>query len=166
MKDLSDRFAQGESERKAEAPADPLARLQQPSPDGQDGQESPLRRWLEGLRGRADLLAAASAMLAAALVLWPLLRPTEAPLPAIAETGDEVATLTVRPLSDGGVAMAPDWYGLFNAYQLETSLRDISIRCNYGLDSDARVDRYLHARLMAGTPVRVFLADPGKCPKF
>ncbi len=165
MKDLSDRFAQGEDGRKAEARPDPLARLQQPAPDDRDESETPLRRWLAALRGRADLLAAACAALAATLVLWPLLHPVVVQLPTIADTGDEVATLTVRPLSEGGVAAPPDWAGLFNAYQLETSLRDISIRCNYGLPVDARVDRYLHARLMAGTAIRVFLADPGACPR-
>jgi hypothetical protein len=173
MKDLSDRFAQGDEARKAGAQPDPMAaarpdpmaRLQQPAPDGQGDDERPLRRWLAALSGRADLLAAGSAAFAAALALWPLLHPVTVHLPAIANTGDEVATLTVRPLSEGGVAAPPDWAGLFNAYQLETSLRDISIRCNYGLPVDARIDRYLHARLTAGTAIRVFLADPGTCPK-
>jgi hypothetical protein len=165
MKDLSDRFAQGEATPAGEARADPLARLQRPSPDDPDGNEKPLQRWRAGLRGRAELLTAICAALAAVLVLWPLLHPVTVQLPPIADTGDEVATLAVRPLSQNGVAAPPDWAGLFNAYQLETSLRDISIRCNYGLSSDARVDRYLHARLMAGTAIRVFLADPGTCPK-
>ena len=44
-------------------------------------------------------------------------------------------------------------------------VRDISIRCNYGLPSDARTDRYIHARLDAGSTIRIFLADPGVCPK-
>ena len=153
MKDLSDRFAQEGDAAKAEARPDPMAaarpdpmaRLQQAAPDGKEDNERPVRRWLAALRGRTDLLAAGSAALAAALVLWPLLHPVSVHLPAIADTGDEVATLTVRPLSENGVATPPDWAGLFNAYQLETALRDISIRCNYALPADARVDRYLHA---------------------
>jgi hypothetical protein len=165
MKDLSDRFAQGDSAGKAGARPDPLARLQQPAPGDHDGGDKPARRGLADLYGRTDFLAAISAAFAAALVVWPLLHPVAVHLPAVADTGDEVATLTVRPLSEGGVAAPPDWAGLFNAYQLETSLRDISIRCNYGLPVDARVDRYLHARLTAGTAIRVFLADPGTCPK-
>jgi len=165
MKDLSDRFAQGEEGRKADAPPDPLARLWQPAPGDGDARETPPRRWFAALRGRADLLAAVCAALAAVLVLWPLAHPAVVQLPPIADTGDEVATLTVRPLSQKGIAAAPDWAGLFNAYQLETSLRDISIRCNYALPVDARVDRYVHARLMSGTAIRVFLADPGTCPK-
>ena len=165
MKDLSGRFALSEGERKAEASPNLLARLQQSALDDQDVQGNARGRRLDALRGRADLLAAASALLVVALVLWPLLHKAVVSLPPIAQTGDEVAVLTVQPLMDGGIATAPDWNGLFNAYQLETSLRDISIRCNYGLETDARVDRYLHARLTAGTQVRVFLADPGKCPK-
>lgn len=166
MKDLADRFAQGRSEQNAQSAPDTLKRLQQVSAGDPHGSGGSPRAWPAALRGRVDLLAAASAALAAVLVLLPLSHTDVVPLPPIAETGDEVATITVRPLADGGVMAPPDWYGLFNAYQLETSLRDISIRCNYGLDSDARVDRYLHARLMAGTQVHVFLADPGKCPKF
>lgn len=165
MKDLSDRFAKAEDKRGAEARPDPLARLHQPSPDEREPEESPLRRWFDALRGRGDLLAATCAGLAAALVLWPLAYPPLVSLPAVAETGDEVAVLTVRPLSDNGVTAAPDWGGLFNAYQIETSLRDISIRCAYGLPVDAKVDRYLHARLTTGTAIKIFLADPGKCPK-
>jgi hypothetical protein len=181
MKDLSDRFAQGDDAAKAAARPDPMAaarpdpmaaarpdpltRLQQAAPDDQTANERPVRHWFAALSGRADLLAAAGAALAAALVLWPLLHPAVVHLPAIADTGDEVATLTVRPLVENGVAAPPDWAGLFNAYQLETALRDISIRCNYALPADARVDRYLHARLTAGTAIHVFLADPGTCPK-
>lgn len=168
MKDISNRFADGENEaeRKPAARPDPLARLQEDTPDAEQvARESPLRRWLVYLSGRADLLAVIAAAGAAALVLWPHFHPQVVQLPAIARTGDEVATLTVHPLAENGVAVSPDWYALFNAYQLETSLRDISIRCNYGLPVDARVDRYIHARLDAGSTVRVFLADPGTCPK-
>ena len=163
MKDLSDRFAASEGEHAVIAAPDPLMRLQPPEPDGPD--RGSLRHWLDVLRGRADFLTAICVALAALAVLWPLLHPATVQLPAVADTGDEVATLTVRPLTDSGIAAAPDWSGLFNAYSLETSLRDISIRCNYGLAVDARVDRYLHARLTTGTAIRVFLADPGKCPK-
>ncbi|HXC54342.1 MAG TPA: hypothetical protein VNU97_03530 [Rhizomicrobium sp.] len=165
MKDLSDRFAKNEGENRPAARPDALARLHQPSPDDGAPEAPSVRRWFGTLSGRSDLAAALCAALAAALVLWPLAHPPALALPAIAESGGEVATLTVQPLSENGVATAPDWYGLFNAYQLETSLRDISIRCNYGLPVDARVDRYLHARLPAGTAIQVFLADPGKCPK-
>ena len=165
MKDLSDRFAHSEEPQAVDARPDPLARLQRDAPEGVEPPESATRRLLLALRGRGDMLAAACAVLAGALVVWPLLHPVTVALPPIAESGDEVATLTVRPLSDGTVAAPPDWAGLFNAYQLETSLRDISIRCNYGLPVDARIDGYLHARLTVGTDVRVFLADPGVCPK-
>ena len=100
-----------------------------------------------------------------ALIAWPHLQPADIRLPAVSETGEEVATVKVRPLWDNDTAAPPDWYGLFNAYQLETTLRDISIRCNYGLPMDARVDRYLHARLETNTEIRIFLADPGTCPR-
>ncbi len=161
MKDLSGRFADDDTKRQADARSDPLARLEAPTPDDPGGDGGGLRRLLAELRGRADLFAAGCAALAAVLVLWPFLYPAPLPLPAVADTGDEVAVLTVRPLPQGGT---PDWFGLFKIYQLETTLRDISIRCHYGLPIDARVDRYLHAPLGSGTVVRVFLADPGKCP--
>lgn len=165
MKDLSDRFAQDDAKPQAEAPrVDPLARLHEAAPQAPVERTAP-SPWLAALRGRADIVAASCAVLAVALALWPLLYPAQVHLPAVADTGDEVATLTVRPLTTDGVAAAPDWYGLFNAYQLETSLRDISIRCAYGLPSDARVDRYLHAKLAVGTEIRIFLADPETCPK-
>jgi hypothetical protein len=177
MKDLSNRFADengavkpgaGNDAGKSVAPIaphpDPLARLGIDTPDAETiARESPLRLWLAWLAGRADLLTVLAAAAAVALVLWPRAAPV--PLPAVAHTGDEVATLTVRPLSENGAATNPDWYTLFNAYQLETGLRDISIRCNYGLPSDARTDRYIHARLDAGSTIRIFLADPGTCPK-
>lgn len=168
MKDISNRFADGEEPKgKPEPGPDRLARLQAETPDADDpARESPWRRWLVWLSGRADVFAVLAAGAAAALVLWPQFHPVPVQLPAIAETGDEVATLTVHPLAEDGVAASPDWYALFNAYQLETGLRDISIRCNYGLPADARVDRYIHARLDAGSTIRVFLADPGTCPKF
>ncbi len=162
MKDLGGRFAEDDAARKAEARPEPLARLEAPLPAEPVEEGNSLRRLWEALSGRADLLAAASAALAAALLLWPLANPHPVSLPAVADTGDEVAALTVRPLSGGVTA---DWYGLFNAYQLETTLRDISIRCNYGLPPDARIDRYLHAPLGAGTTIRIFLADPGRCPR-
>jgi hypothetical protein len=168
MKDISNRFADSEHEpeRKLEARSDPLARLQDEVPEPEEVErQSALRRWLVYLSGRADLLATIAAAGASALVLWPHFHPQAVHLPAIAETGDEMATLTVHPLAENGVATSPDWYTLFNAYQLETSLRDISIRCNYGLPVDARVDRYIHARLDVGSTIRVFLADPGTCPK-
>ena len=169
MKDLGNRFGGDDSEPRIEARApaiDPLDRLHQPAPaDDAPPEPGALRLWLERLARRADVFAALAAAAAMALVLWPALRAAPAPLPAAAQTGDEVASLTVRPLFDNGVATAPDWVGLFNAYQLETGLRDISIRCNYGLAVDARTDRYLHARLEPGTRIKVFLADPGTCPK-
>jgi len=168
MKDISNRFADGdEPERRPRRRADQLVRLQAETPDVDDvAQERAWRSWLVWLSGRADVLAVIAAAAAAALVVWPQFRPEPVPVPVIAETGDDFATLTVRPLAENGVATSPDWYTLFNAYQLETSLRDISIRCNYGLPDDARVDRYIHTRLDAGSTVRVFLADPGTCPKF
>ncbi len=162
MKDLSGRFADEEARPRTETRHDPLARLEAPSPPDPEEDGSAFRRLRGALRGRADLVAAGFAALAALLVLWPLLDPAPVPLPAVADTGDEVAILTVRPLSGGA---APDWFGLFKAYQLETMLRDISIRCTYGLPVDARVDRYLHAPLGVGTTIKVFLADPGKCPR-
>jgi len=168
MKDIRDRFADNENdpERKPASQPNALVRLQEGVPDAEQiARESALRRWLVYLSGRADLLAATAAAGAAALILWPHFHRQAVQLPVIATTGEEVATLTVRPLSENGVATSPDWYALFNAYQLETSLRDISIRCNYGLPVDARVDRYIHVRLDAGSTVRVFLADPGTCPK-
>ena len=166
MKDISNRFADGEEqERKPEARADRLARLHAEVPESDVAQDAAWRRWLAWLSGRADVLAVLAAAAAAALVLWPQFYPAPAPQPAIAQTGDDFATLTVRPLAENGTATSPDWYTLFNAYQLETSLRDISIRCNYGLPADARVDRYVHARLDSGSTVRVFLSDPGTCPR-
>jgi len=165
MKDLSDRFTQGDDAPKIEARPDPMARLLHEPPDAPVVPEKPSPNWLATLRARADLLAAVCAALAAVVVLWPLLHPVTVTLPTIAQTGDEMAVVTVHPMTQGGVATAPDWAELFNAYQLETSLRDISIRCTYGLPVDARVDRYLHARLTAGTQIRVFFADPGICPK-
>ena len=166
MKDISNRFADGENEPERKPRPDPLARLQVETPDAEQvARESPLRRWLVWLSGRADLLAVVAAAGAAALVLWPQFHPAPVQLPAVAQTGEEVATLTVHPLAENGGATSPDWYTLFNAYQLETGLRDISIRCHYGLPVDARVDRYIHARLDAGSTIRVFLADPGTCPK-
>lgn len=162
MKDLSGRFADEEGQPPAEARSDPLLRLQQPPPDEAPDGRDPLRRMRDAVRGRTGVLTALPAALAAALLLWPLLAPPVVPLPPVAETGDEVALLTVRPLAN---VPALDWYGLFNAYQLETSLRDISIRCNYSLPVDARVDRYLHAPLADGTTIRIFLADPGTCPR-
>jgi hypothetical protein len=165
MKDLSDRFAQGEDAPKAEARPDPMARLLHEPPEEPVVERAPTPGWLVRLRERADLIAAVCAVLAAGLMLWPLFHPVAVVLPTIAQTGDEMAVVTVHAMTEGGVAKAPDWAGLFNAYQLETSLRDISIRCTYGLPVDARVDRYLHAPLPAGTQIRVFLADPGMCPK-
>lgn len=168
MKDITGRFADGDDapEAKPVTPTGALARLQEEAPDAEAPEsESALRRRLVHLRGRADVLALAAAAGAVALVLWPHFHPEPVQVPAVAESGDEVANLTVHPLSEDGVATAPDWYSLFNAYQLETGLRDISIRCYYGLPVDARVDRYLHARLDVGSTIRVFLADPGTCPK-
>ena len=55
------------------------------------------------LRGRPDLLAVVCAVLAALLVVWPLLHPPVLVLPEVADTGDEIATLTVRPM----LALAP-----------------------------------------------------------
>ncbi|MEJ1967464.1 MAG: hypothetical protein WDN03_02320 [Rhizomicrobium sp.] len=164
MKDLSHRFGDDESARKPPAPRpDPLARLHQPAPDEAPPEPGVLRLRLERLSRRADVLAALFALAAIAAIAWP--RSAPAPPPDVAHAGDEVATLTVQPLSDNGTSAAPDWYALFNAYQLETALRDISIRCNYGLTPDARTDRYLHARLDPGTQIKIFLADPGTCPK-
>ena len=168
-KDLSGRFGLGEDEERPQAKAstaDPLARLNEPEPGEGEQRPSHLRRWFDTLRKRADLMAVAFALLAAALVAWPALHPRVVLLPKVTETNTEIATLTVQPLAEGSVTTTPDWDGLFNAYQLETALRDISIRCNYALPPDARVDRYLHARLMAGQQIRVFLADPGTCPRF
>jgi len=164
MKDISNRFTDELPERRPEARPDRLARLQAEAPDA-EAVESAWRRGLVWLGGRAEVFAVLAAAGACALVLWPQFHPAPEPLPVVAETGDDFATLTVRPLAENGVATSPDWYTLFNAYQLETSLRDISIRCNYGLPADARVDRYIHARLDAGSTIRVFLADPGTCPK-
>lgn len=175
-KDLTGRFGEdGDDDddtpsapptRLADARPDPLARLEAPAPDEHEPpEESTWRKALDALRGRADLLAAACALLAAALVLWPQLRPTVVALPAVAERNTEIATLKVQPLVVNGVAAPPDWDGLFTAYQLETALRDISIRCNYGLPVDARTDSYLHARIALGTEINVFLADPGECPR-
>lgn len=160
MKDLGDRFGQGESAPRIEARADPLARLHAHEPS--ENMKPPATSRLQALFERSDILALASAVLAAGLVLWPVVEPKTVALPSIVQTGEDVATLTVKPLADAGV---PDWYSLFNDYQLETALRDISIRCAYDLPVDARVDRYLHARLVTGTQVRIFLADPGTCPR-
>jgi hypothetical protein len=160
MKDLGDRFGQGESAPRIEARADPLARLH--AHETSEALKPPATSRLQALMGRSDILALASAVLAGGLVLWPVFQPKAVTLPSIVQTGEDVATLTVKPLANSGV---PDWYGLFNAYQLETALRDISIRCAYDLPVDARVDRYLHARLVAGSQVRIFLADPGTCPR-
>ncbi|HEX4302585.1 MAG TPA: hypothetical protein VHZ78_07315 [Rhizomicrobium sp.] len=165
MKDLSGRFAEAGETQKSDARPDPLSRLQQTEPDHPEAVEPASPTWLAIVLGRADLLAVVCVALAAALVLWPLLYPTVVQLPAIAQTGDEVATLTVHPMTANGVSAAPDWSSLFNAYQLETALRDISIRCNYGLPVDARIDRYLHAKLTVGSEIKIFLADPGVCPK-
>ncbi len=165
MKDLSGRFAEAGETQAKEARPDPLARLQHDEPDHPETAEPSSPSWLGIILARADLLAVICVALAAALVLWPMLHPAVVQLPAIAQTGDEVATLTVRPMTADGVSTAPDWSGLFNAYQLETALRDISIRCNYGLPVDARVDRYLHAKPTVGSEIKIFLADPGTCPK-
>jgi hypothetical protein len=163
MSDLGDRFAD-DAPKAALVQSDPLVRLQDAVASDAPG-DRPARRMLAALRGRTDLLAAVSAVLAAALLAWPLLFPPVVHLPEVAETGDEMATLTLQPLLTNGVAGVPDWSGLFDAYHLETRLRDISIRCTYGLPSDARVDHYLHAPLSAGSTLRVFLADPGTCPR-
>ncbi len=163
MTDLGNRFADGERAPAPPSRSDGLDRLRQPLPTQEPGGGA--GQWMAFLKGRADLLAVACAMAVAGLVVWPHVHPAAVRLPPIAETGGDVATLKVQPLWDNGIANPPDWYGLFNAYQLETSLRDISIRCNYGLPMDARVDRYLHARLETGTELRIFLADPGTCPK-
>ena len=162
MTDLGNRFADGARAPAPPARQDDLDRLRQPLP-------APEREagggWMNALKGRTDIIAASCAIAAACLVVWPHVHPASVRVPVIAETGDDVATLKVQSLWDTGAAVPPDWYGLFDAYQLETALRDISIRCNYGLPVDARVDRYLHARLETGSEVRIFLADPGTCPK-
>lgn len=171
-KDLTGRFGEDDDgddvapQHHADARPDPLARLKAPAPEEHEPpEESPWRKAFDAMRGRADLLAATCALLAAVLVLWPALRPPVVLLPAVAERNTEIATLTVQPFTVNGVAAPPDWDGLFTAYQLETALRDISIRCNYGLPVDARTDRYLHARIALGTEIRIFLADPGECPR-
>ena len=163
MTDLGDRFADEEGERRTALVGDPLARLQ--APTAADSRDDFWHRLISSLRGRADLLAALCAVLAAALVAWPLLDRPSLHLPEVAETGDEVATLTVRPMMEDGVARLPDWAGLFDAYHFETTLRDVSIRCNFGLPIDARIDRYLHAPLSEGSTIHVFLVNPGKCPR-
>ena len=137
--------------------------LQAPTATG--ARDDVWHRLISSLRGRADLLAALCAVLAAALVAWPLLDRPSLHLPEVAETGDEVAALTVRPMMEDGIAKLPDWAGLFDAYHFETTLRDVSIRCNFGLPIDARIDRYLHAPLSEGTTIHVFLVNPGKCPR-
>ncbi len=164
MTDLGNRFSDGGQAPPRPPRSDGLVRLRGAAPDhaSGDGAEG---GWFGFLKGRADLLAACCAIAVAGLIAWPHLHPADVHLPPVSETGEEVATIKVRPLWDNGTAIPPDWYGLFNAYQLETSLRDISIRCNYGLPVDARVDRYLHARLETGTQIRIFLADLGTCPK-
>lgn len=167
MKDLSDRFSAEAAPLPQALRADPLARLQAPVAEGpeQEDQAWSLSSLISRLRDRADVLAGASMLLAAGIVLWPHVFPDRLHIPPVAETTTEVATLTVRPLLADAVWAPPDWYGLFNVYQLETTLRDISIRCNYGLPSDGRVDHYLHARLQPDSKVRIYLADPGRCPK-
>ncbi len=161
MTDLGNRFADGGGAAPSPAPRpDGIDRLRQPSPPPRAA-----GRWIGLVRGRADLVAAVCALAVAGLAVWPHVHPAAIRLPPIADTGDNIATIKVHPLWDNGVAAPPDWYGLFNAYQLETSLRDISIRCNFALPTDARVDLYLHARLETGTEIRIFLADPGTCPK-
>ena len=164
MTDLGNRFSDDEGERRGGKLLDPLARLRVPADqDAQaDSRPSPVSR----LRGRADLVAGICATLAVFLLAWPLLDRPTLNLPEVTDTGDEVATLTVRPLMENGAASVPDWAGLFDAYHIETTLRDASIRCNFGLPVDARVDRYLHAPLGDGTTIRVFLINPGKCPRF
>ena len=164
MTDLGNRFASGEGASAPRTRPDDLDRLRQPAPDHEPGVHA-AGRWIDFLKNRTDLLVVACAFAVAAFVAWPQIHPADIRIPPIAETGEEVATIKVHPLWDNGSAVPPDWYGLFNTYQLETSLRDISIRCNYSLPADARVDRYLHARLETGTEVRIFLADPGICPK-
>ena len=163
MTDLGGRFADEEGERKTALSHDPLARLQAPA--SADARDDFWHRLISALRGRADLLALLCAVLAAGLLSWPLLDRPVLHLPEVAETGDEVAALTVHPMMQDGVATLPDWAGLFDAYHFETTLRDVSIRCNFGLPIDARVDRYLHAPLSEGTTIHVFLVNPGKCPQ-
>lgn len=163
MTDLSNRFGDGDGEKEARARTADLDRLRQPSPEPGPGANT-TARWSGYLKRSSALCAVAFSIAAAGFAIWPLLHPPVVSLPPIAQTGEDVATVTVQPLWDNGVAAAPDWYGLFNAYQLETSLRDISIRCNYALPMDARVDRYLHARLDIGTAIHIYLADPGTCP--
>ena len=161
MKDLSDRFAGADAVEREQEHADPLTRLQLQAPDGAHGRPA----WLAAMRGRVDLLTGACAAFAMAIVAWPHVFPPPLRIPPVVETTSEVAALTVQPLLADGVWTAPDWYGLFNAYQLETTLRDISIRCNYGLPPDARVEHYLHARLQSAVKIQIYLADPGKCPR-
>jgi hypothetical protein len=161
MTDLSNRFAKGDDKQAPRARADDLDRLSQTSP----ARAADANGWIAYLKRRTDLVAAVCAFAAAGLVIWPQLHPSVVHLPPVAETGEDMATVKVHPLWDNGVAAMPDWYGLFDAYQLETSLRDISIRCNYGLPTDGRVDRYLHARLEPDATIHIFLADPGTCPK-
>ena len=68
------------------------------------------------------------------------------------------AHYTVRPMMIGNEFRTPNWTELFEAYQLEPELREITIRKNVGATVD--VSRVRHQRLVDGQQVEIYLSNP------
>ena len=106
-------------------------------------------------------LPCTAAFVAVGLLYWSAIFPNSADVPPVAEIQSAPAELQVQRMRIGGVWREPTWEELFKAYQLETSLRDISIRRTYQLSPDTDLNGRLTQTLQVGSTVDVYLSDPG-----
>jgi hypothetical protein len=100
-------------------------------------------------------------MVAVLLLFWRVIFPLNPDIPLSSVVHAEPAVLKIQKMRLGTEFRTPNWEELFNAYQLETSLRDVSIRKFYNLDDGTNIRGYLKHGLTEGATVKIYLLDPG-----